>query len=235
MLKIISFKICPCYQRISALLEALSVNYKSEFLDLNEVPEWFIKISLDIEPVIKTEDGEFIAGLNKIIDYIRVQYYSYFDALDTRFMSDNEHWLNLANEQYINQCNAQRSSVLDIMFYKGKAFYEGLERIEKRIGYHKYFFGEKLSEVDIAWMPVLHRADIIKDRTGFDYLAEYPKLRIWQKNLMRTNIPEKSVPNDFDDVFDKFYLNKSTYIGRLYGSKILTEDTLSDSLCKCSL
>ncbi|PXY01367.1 glutathione S-transferase [Marinifilum breve] len=234
MLKIISFKICPCYQRISALLEALNLPYESEFLDLNNIPRWFVDISPEIEPAIQTDMGDYIAGLNDVLQYIENKYYPLFRDLDTRYKEDNERWLDLSIEQYINQCNTQRSNDLEAMLERGIPFFDGLERMEKRIGQSRFFQGEKLSQVDIAWMPILQRAQIVKDKTGYDYLAEYPKLRQWQKHLMATGIPNKSVPEDFMEVFEEFYLNKTTYIGQLYSSSEEPPKT-SSNLCQCTL
>jgi hypothetical protein len=36
---------------------------------------------------------------------------------------------------------------------------------------------------------------------------------------MATGIPDQSVPEDFSEVFDDFYLNKSSYLGQLYRQK----------------
>jgi glutathione S-transferase len=235
MLKIISFKICPCYQRISALLEVLNLPYKSEFLDLNNIPKWFVDISPEIEPAIQTSMGDYISGLNEVLQYIENQYYPLFMDMDNRYKEDNERWLDLSIEQYINQCNTQRSSDLESMLERGIPFYDGLDRMEKRIGQSKYFQGEKLSSVDIAWMPILQRAQMVKDKTGYDYLTDYPKLRQWQKHLMETGIPDKSVLGDFTDVFVEFYLNKESYIGRLYSSKEEPTKTSSIIACQCTL
>jgi len=216
MIKIISFKICPCYQKISALLEAIGLPYESEFLDLNNIPQWFLDISPEIEPAIQTNLGDHISGLHTIIQYLENQFQPLFCNMDTRYKENNERWLDLAIEQYINQCNTQRSSDLESMLERGIPFFDGLERMEKRIGSSKFFLGDKLSMVDIVWIPVLHRAQIVKDRTDYDYLAKYPKLKQWQKHLMQTGIPERSVPEDFIDVFDNFYLNKEThYLNRI--------------------
>lgn len=78
----------------------------------------------------------------------------------------------------------------------------------------KYFRGDRLGVVDIAWLPLLHRFQMIKDGSGYDFLKEWPKLKAWQKALMQTGIAEKSVSSDFDEVFNGFYLSDMTYLGR---------------------
>jgi len=234
MIKIISFKICPCYQRISAILEALNIPYESLFLDLNNIPKWFVDISPEIEPAIQTEAGDYISGLDSVIHYIENQYDTLFQDMNMKYQEDNERWLELANQQYINQCNTQRSRDFDSMLEHGVPFFDGLEQMEKRIGNTPFFQSEKLSQVDIAWLPILHRAHIVKDQTGYDFLAEFPKLRQWQKQLMATDIPTKSVPEDFIQVFDEFYLNKATYLGNLFSSNEEPPLISSNLPCQCA-
>ncbi|MFA8436741.1 MAG: glutathione S-transferase family protein [Marinifilaceae bacterium] len=236
MIKIISFKICPCYQKISALLEAMNIPYKSEFLDLNNIPKWFTDISPEIEPAIQTETGEYISGLDSVIDYIEIYYYTLYQDFDSKQKDNDKEWNQLATQQYINQCNTQRSGDLKSMMEKGTLFFEGLESIEKQLGNTKFFNGETLSAVDIAWLPILHRAYLVKEKTGYDFFADFPKLKVWQKNIMKTGIPTKSVPVDFDQVFVEFYLNESTYLGKcLHLSKntLITETNLNYA-CECS-
>ena len=62
-------------------------------------------------------------------------------------------------ERLVNHVLKERSAKL------GKAF----DRIEKRLGDTPYFGGETIGVADIAWLPLLHRADVIRrdaDREG---------------------------------------------------------------------
>ncbi|WP_051786117.1 sigma factor [Endozoicomonas numazuensis] len=65
-----------------------------------------------------------------------------------------------------------------------------------------------------AWLPVLHRAHIIHENTGYDFLAFYPKTKAWQKSLLATGLAEKTVSDDFVEAFTSFYLSNETLLGR---------------------
>jgi glutathione S-transferase len=91
--------------------------------------------------------------------------------------------------------------------------------MEKALGDKRFFNGEHLSEIDIAWLPILHRTHIVQQKTDFDFLEDFPKVKKWQDELIATGIPDKSVPEDFSEVFDEFYLNESSYLGQLYHQK----------------
>ena len=46
MIKVVSFKICPFVQRVTALLEAKGLDYQVEYISLRDKPDWFLNISL---------------------------------------------------------------------------------------------------------------------------------------------------------------------------------------------
>ena len=55
-MKIISFKICPFVQRVTALLEAKDIPYDIEFISLSDKPQWFLDISPNGQvPVLITD------------------------------------------------------------------------------------------------------------------------------------------------------------------------------------
>ena len=75
MLKLISFKICPFVQRVTALLEAKNIPYEVEFISLRDKPEWFLDISPNGQvPVLVTEKGEALCESEAIIEYLEEAY-----------------------------------------------------------------------------------------------------------------------------------------------------------------
>lgn len=99
---------------------------------------------------------------------------------------------------------AERSEKLNKSFAKA----------EKQLGKGPFFSGETMGNVDIAWLPLLHRALIVEQHSGYDFLAGYPKVKAWQAALAKTGIAEKSVPADFTEAFSNFYLAERTFLGR---------------------
>jgi glutathione S-transferase len=58
MIKIVSFKICPFVQRVTALLEAKGLDYQVDYISLSDKPKWFLEISPNGQvPVMVTEGG----------------------------------------------------------------------------------------------------------------------------------------------------------------------------------
>ena len=81
----------------------------------------------------------------------------------------------LAAKHYLAQCSTQRSpdeqTLEEGRAKSGTAF----AKIEARLGEGPYFDGDTLGMVDIAWLPLLHRAAVIERATAFDFLGACPK------------------------------------------------------------
>ena len=88
-------------------------------------------------------------------------------------------------------------------------------RGEDVLGESKFFAGSKPSMVDATWFVLLHRAHIIDQCTGYDFLAEFPKTKRWQSALLAVEALMRSAPEGFAEEFVNFYLNENTYLGGL--------------------
>jgi len=116
-------------------------------------------------------------------------------------------------KNYLVQCGAMRSPDEARMRERSSELNKAFERVEVALGNGPYFWGEQLRQVDLAWLPLLHRAAIIERHTGYDFLRHYPQIKNWQQALLATGLAEQSVAPDFEQVFTAFYLSGSTFLG----------------------
>ena len=86
--------------------------------------------------------------------------------------------------------------------------------------------------VDVAWATLLHRAAIIERCSGYDFLADFPRVKAWQNAVINTGIPQASVSEDFEGRFTAFYLAESTYLGQQAKSRNGTPCT---GECECTV
>jgi len=122
-------------------------------------------------------------------------------------------WSYLATKNYLVQCSAQRSEDEETLVERSKKLGKAFATIEGALGKGPYFSGTEISMVDIAWLPLLHRAALIERHTGYDFLEGYPLVKKWQRHLMDTGLAEKSVADDFESAFTGFYLSDATFLG----------------------
>ncbi|NEO17826.1 glutathione S-transferase family protein [Moorena sp. SIO3E8] len=218
-MKIVSFKICPFVQRVTALLEAKNIDYEIEFISLRDKPQWFLEISPNGQvPVLITDRGQALFESDAIVEYLEEAYPALQPDISLEEKATNRAWSYLAAKNYLVQCGAQRSPNREVLKERSEKLGKAFDRMEKQLGDTPFFGGDNLGMVDIAWLTLLHRAEIIERRSGFDFLGNRPKLKRWQKQLMATGLAERSVAPDFEEAFADFYLSDQTFLGR--GGKV---------------
>jgi len=220
-MKIVSFKICPFVQRVTALLEAKNVPYDIDYIDLSNKPKWFLDVSPNAQvPILITDDNRVLFESDAIVEYIDEVAGAPMLSGDPVTRAQDRAWSYLAAKNYLVQCSSQRSADEPTHEERLAKLKTAFTKIEKRLSEGGTFaHDDQMSAVDIAWLPILHRTDIIKEYSGFDYLENYPSLQKWRAAIMATGIPEKSVPEDFEERFTAFYLPDTTFLGRLTREK----------------
>ena len=216
MLKVVSFKICPFVQRVTALLEAKGLDYEIEYISLSNKPQWFLDISPNGQvPVLVTESGRALFESDAIVEYLDEAYAPLEAGVDAEQRAINRAYSYLGSKQYLVQCSTMRSADTNVYTERSAKMNKALTNIAAAKSAGRFFGGDQLGIVDMAWVPVLHRALIVKRHTGVDLLETWPSLQQWQANLDDTGLFEASCADDFEEAFSNFYLAPTTYLGQL--------------------
>ncbi len=216
MIKVVSFKICPFVQRVTGMLEAKNIPYELEYISLSDKPQWFIDISPTGQvPLLITQEEQVLFESDAIVEYLDDIAPPLERDITPEQRAIDRAWAYQGAKHYLTQCSAQRSKDAEQLAERAeKLNKKAFARAEKAIGDGLYFKGDIISNIDIAWLPLLHRASIIERHACYDFLADYPKVKKWQKALLETGLAEESVPVDFVETFTGFYLSDETYLGR---------------------
>ncbi|MES0811342.1 glutathione S-transferase family protein [Roseibium sp. SCPC15] len=215
MIRIVSFKICPFVQRVTAMLEAKKIDYEIDYIDLKNKPQWFLDLSPTGQvPLLIAEDGTALFESDAIVEYIDEVTLPLQEDLSAEQRAINRAWSYQASKHYLVQCSTMQSADKAILDERMSKLVKSFDKAEKQLGEGPFFSGERLGNVDMAWLPLLHRAAIVESFNGYDMLDSHPKVKAWQKSLLETGIPQKSVPADFDEKFSSFYLAERTWLGR---------------------
>ena len=215
MIKLVSFTICPFVQRVTALLEAKGVAYNIEFINLSEKPQWFLDLSPTGQvPMLITEDDDALFESDAIAEYIEEVTPPLVANVSAIQRAKDRAWSYQATKHYLVQCSTMQSKDKGMLAERETKLTKAFGKAEEQLGDGPFFNGETLGNVDIAWLPLLHRAQIVKEHSGYDFLADYPKVRAWQGALAETGLYAKSVAPDFGEKFSDFYLGERTFLGR---------------------
>lgn len=215
-MRVVSFKICPFVQRVTALLEAKGVPYDIEYIDLSAKPDWFLEASPHGQvPILFVDDGRVLFESDAICEYIDEVTSPALSPQDPVERARDRAWSYLASKNYLVQCSAQRSADAGTLDERAAGFTTAFARIELRLSDGTFAGRDSIGMVDIAWLPLLHRAAIIEAFSGYDFLADYPRVKAWQEAILESELPGKSVSSDFEERFTSFYLAESTHLGQL--------------------
>ena len=232
MIKIVSFKICPFVQRVTALLEAKDIPYEIDYISLSNKPGWFLELSPNGQvPVLIAESGQALFESDAIVEYID----EISPPLETNVNAEqraiNRAWGYQAAKAYLSQCSTMRSSNDATLAERHVNLAKTWQKAEQQLDEGPFFNGATLSNVDIAWLPLLHRAAVIKAHSGYDLLEGFPKVIAWQAALLTTGLAEKSVAEDFEETFTRFYLSEKTYLGQKSQGLSLSNNCAADNAC----
>lgn len=219
MIKVISFKICPFFQYVTAMLEAKHIPYEVEYAD-------FDNCLFDVSPngkapLLIAESGEVLFDSDAIVRFLDERYEGLYQAPTPEKQALLEAWANYGSKNLVPQCSTMHSSDETNFEQHWSIFGKALINIEKQLGKGKYFFGDTLSRVDIAWLPILHRAWLVEKKTGYDFFKSFPLVKTWQKQILALDWLDKTVSDDFEAVFNNFYLSKGFLAG--FSSKTTIE------------
>lgn len=220
-MKLISSPICPFVQRVKAALEAKNIPHDVEFIDLMNLPDWFIDLSPNSEvPILITDNNVALFESFAICEYLEDKYPPNLHPTNPSKKALHRAWARQAATNYMVQCSTQRSASKEILEEKKAGFVQLFAKVEKVLANGPFFNGDQLAMVDIAWIPILHRSALIEKNTGYNFLNGYPKVIKWQQALLQTDVLKKSVPEEFEEYFVQFYLNEKRYLGKLMQERI---------------
>ena len=207
-------------QRVTALLEAKNKSYEVEYINLSDKPEWFLQISPNAQvPILITNENEVLFESDALVEYIEeVVPETLFDPSPV-IKTQERAWSYLASKHYLVQCSAQRSNNKEILIERSEKLKKAFEKLDQRLTGNKFFNGGTIGMVDIAWLPLLHRAAIIEANSGYDFIGSFGKVKALQENILGSGLCEKSVSKDFEERFGAFYLSEETYLGQCMKSK----------------
>ena len=214
MIKLISFKNCPFVQRVMGALVTKNVPFEIEYIELSDKPQWFLDISPNGQvPVLVTEDQTVLFESDAIVEYLDDKY-APIEQVSAEQKALDRAWSYQASKHYMPQCGTMGSKDKDTFETRLANLSKSFAKAEAKLGDSAFFKGDTISNVDIAWLPLLHRAAVIKNCSGFDMLNGFPKVQKWQAALIETGLADKTVPDDFVKTFSHFYL-KNTYLASL--------------------
>ena len=192
-LELISFKLCPFVQRAVIVLNEKNIDFDITYIDLNDQPDWFKEISpLGQVPVLKVGD-EVLFESSVIQEYVDEVTPPSLQPEDPLVKAKNRAWISFGGDIIMAMHGMMTSKEEAVSNEKRQVVEQKLKQLEAQHSGAKFFNGDDFNMIDAAYAPLLMRLDYINKMTGVEVLADMPKLKAWQQNLLAMSSVQDSV------------------------------------------
>jgi len=196
-LELISFKLCPFVQRAVIVLKHKNIDFDVTYIDLNDKPDWFDKISpLGQVPVLKVGEDDVLFESSVIQEYVDEITPPSLQPADLLVKAKNRAWINFGSDILFAMHGMVMTKDEAVFNEKQSVILKKLGQIEAVHSGGAYFNGREFNMIDAAFAPMLMRLCFIKTLTGTDLLADCPKLQQWTEILLEMPAVQQSVVED---------------------------------------
>jgi len=215
-LTLISHHLCPFVQRAAIALNEKGVEFERKNIDLNNKPDWFLKLSpLGKVPILVVDDETVLFESSVIAQYVNEITGGDLLSADTAEKYRQLAWMEFASE-VIGSVGQLYNANGNGTFNRARSVLEDkFGRVEEALGDGPWFSGKDFSLVDAAFAPVFRYFDLIDELTGIDFFANTPKVAAWRTALQQRPSVIGAVGNDYPERLLAFFANRKSVIGRL--------------------
>lgn len=212
--ELISFKLCPFVQKsVIALLEK-KVDFDITYIDLSNKPDWFLKISpFGKVPVLKVGDSVLFESsvINEYLDEVHEPSIHPKDPLQKAY---NRAWIDFASNLMMLTYQISVVKTEEEFNQKRDEIIKNLTQLEEKLGNNKFFNGDDFALIDTSYAPFFMRIVLNEKLKPINILEGFPKIQNWSKNLLEKESVQKSVVNDFEELYFSYLKNIDGFIVR---------------------
>lgn len=209
---LISFKLCPFVQRAVITLLHKKIDFTIEYINLQKKPDWFLEISpLGKVPLLRVKDHVLFesAVINEYLDETHGDPMLPKDPLEK---AEHRAWIEFSSSLFNAQHQLTQARREETYLKIEEDLTKKLAPLERKIGKDGFFEGKSFSLVDSAFAPFLMRSKIVADNIGIDPVSDYKKISKWRDNLLSLPEVQKSVVEDFEDLYMEGIYERAGYL-----------------------
>lgn len=212
--ELISFKLCPFVQRSVITLLEKKADFDITFIELDNKPDWFLKISpLGKVPVLKVDDQVLFesAVINEYLDEVNPPSIHPQDPLQK---AQNRAWIEFSSTLFMSNYFMTNAKDEEEYNKRKEELVKGLSRLEEQLGKGKFFNGDEFSLVDTAYAPFFMRYKLNQKFKDDGILNDLPKVKEYSENLLAKESVQKSVVDNFEELYNDQIKKSGAFLGR---------------------
>jgi len=221
-----SFKTCPWVQRAAIVLRAKKIDYEINYIDRDNRPEWFLKVSPHAKvPVLVIDGKESLFESNAIAEYLDETAPPRLHPEDPLARARNRAWTDyvpdfaeaISETAYSNSEEEFAKSAAGI----AKPFGKLDEELVRRAHSGPYFNGPKLSLVDAAYAPFLQRYTFMDRLKPVGAIEKFPRLAAWRDALLANAAVKASTVPNIEAVWQENLILRKRWLGKFVSKNVL--------------
>jgi glutathione S-transferase len=220
-----SFKTCPWVQRAAIVLRAKKIEYDINYIDRDNRPEWFLKISPHSKvPVLVVDGKDSLFESNAIAEYLDETVPPRLHPEDPMARARNRAWTDFVPD-FAEAISSTAYSNSEEEFAKNAATiakpFGLLERaLTERGNDGPYFNGPKFSLVDAAYAPFLQRYTFMDRLKPVGVIEKFPRLAAWRDALLaHAAVKASTVPN-IEVVWQENLILRKRWLGKFVSNSV---------------
>jgi glutathione S-transferase len=220
--KLCSFKTCPWVHRAAIVLQEKGVAYDIEYIDRDNRPDWFLKISPHSKvPVLILDDETALFESNAIAEYLDETVEPRLHPADPVKRAQNRAWTDYVPifSDITHLTNATDKADLDARRQSADQRFAKLEgALQLRGNDGPYFNGPEFSLVDASYAPSLLRFTLFDRVYPIGLIENYPLVRAWRDALIARPSVINSVVPDFEDYWREQLVVRGRWVAQYLGA-----------------
>jgi glutathione S-transferase len=212
-----SFTTCPWVQRAAIVLQEKKVPYDINYIDPDQRPDWFLKISPHAKvPVLQIDGKQALFESNAIAEYLDETAAPRLHPADPIERARNRAWTDyigtfsgaVTGTMYADseeEFNAKASKIAGVF---GKLE----EALAARGNEGPFFNGPNLSLVDAAYAPFLQRYTFMDRLKPLGILEKFPRLAAWRDALMAAPAVKASTVPEIESAWQQNLVKRKRWL-----------------------
>lgn len=219
--KLCSFRTCPWVHRAAIVLQEKGTGYDIEYIDRDNRPDWFLKISPHSKvPVLIVEDETALFESNAIAEYLDEVIEPRLHPADPLTRAQNRAWTDYA-PIFSNITHLSNATDEADLQRRADDVPDKLAKLEgalsKRGNDGPYFNGPDFSLVDAAYAPSLLRYTFMERFYPLGLMEPYPLVAAWRDALIARPSVMNAVGHDFESFWRENLKNKNRWVAQFIG------------------
>ncbi len=203
------------------VLRTKEVDFDVTYINLQEKPDWFLKISPHGKVPVLNVDGQPLFESNAIAEYLDEVVEPRLHPEDPIKRARNRAWTDFVPDFSKGLSAAYRRETLAEMEAGREDALKVLGKLEEAIKTERgndgpFFNGDKISLVDAAYAPFFQRFMIAEEKLQTGLLDGFPLVKAWCGALLASELVTGSVADSFVPDFKAAMKRYGYHIGTLF-------------------